>query len=109
MESGEARGNALYEVATGKTRALSNDVNTAAMGWLPGYRRVAYFNTRGTLFVQDIETLQRREIKVELPYAPDQSRSIAISPDGRTLYYGAYQVGANVWMVKQPPAESKKR
>jgi serine/threonine-protein kinase len=108
MASGESRGNALYEVATGKTRQLSNDVNTAAMAWLPGYQRVMYFNTRGTLFVQDIESLQRREIKASLPYPPDQSRSIAISPDGRTLYYGAYQVGANVWMVKQSPAESKK-
>jgi len=109
MPSGESRGNALYEVATGKIRQLSNDVNTGAMGWLPGYRQVVYFNTRGTLFVQDIESLQRREITASLPYPPDQSRSIAISPDGRTLYYGAYQVGANVWMVRRLPAESKPR
>ena len=29
-------------------------------------------------------------------------RSLAAAPDGRTLYYGAQQVEANIWKVEQP-------
>jgi hypothetical protein len=52
--------------------------------------------------MQDITTLARREITGTLPYPPDASAAIVASPDGRTLYYGARQQEANVWMVRRP-------
>jgi hypothetical protein len=56
------------------------------------------------LVSQDIETLERREIAVLLPQPPDLWGSIAGSPDGRTLYYGAQQIEANIWLVRQATA-----
>ena len=41
-----------------------------------------------------------------LPYPPDILGSIAASPDGRTLYYGAQQSQANIWLVKRPATET---
>jgi Tol biopolymer transport system component len=40
----------------------------------------------------------------ELPHPPNQHHSIVAAPDGRTLYCGARQVEANIWMVKRPPS-----
>ena len=54
--------------------------------------------------MQDVETLDRRAIAGTPPYPPDLLTSIAASPDGRTLYYGARQIEANIWMVKRPSA-----
>jgi hypothetical protein len=54
--------------------------------------------------MQDITTLARRDITGTLPYPPDVSASIVASPDGRTLYYGALQEEANIWMVKRAAA-----
>ena len=53
---------------------------------------------------QDVTTLARRRIAVALPYPPDYFGSIAASPDGRTLYYGARQAEANIWLVKRAGA-----
>jgi hypothetical protein len=38
---------------------------------------------------------------VKLPHPPDELGSITVSPDGRTLYYGARQIEANIWLVKR--------
>jgi len=61
---------------------------------MPGYTRVVYFTTGGKLMIQYIGSLKRHEIAVKLPFPPDGERSIAASPDGRTLNYGARQVEA---------------
>lgn len=53
--------------------------------------------------MQDITTLKRQDVLKSLPYAPDLLRSLAGAPDGRTLYYGAQQVEANIWMVRRAP------
>ena len=50
----------------------------------------------------DIESLQRREVAVSLPHPPDYLGTIVAAPDGRTLYYGAREVQANIWLVKRP-------
>jgi serine/threonine-protein kinase len=99
--AGEAAGFGVYEVAAGRARQLNRDSRSFDVAWLPGSRRVVYFTNRGTLVVQDVESLERRELMTTLPYPPDLLASIAISPDGRTLYYGARQVEANIWLVKR--------
>jgi Tol biopolymer transport system component len=99
--SGETRGHAVLEFATGQVHLLNEDSHGKDLAWLPGSRRVVYFTDRGTLVLQDIGSLERREIPVALPYPPDQLGNIAVSSDGRTLYYGAQQVEANIWLVKR--------
>ena len=104
LPSGSPRGNAVYDLAARTVRQLSDDAGGWEMAWMPGGTRVVYFTARGTLVIQDIDTLQRREIAVSLPLPADDDRSITASPDGRTLYYGAQQVEANIWKVERPKA-----
>jgi hypothetical protein len=54
---------------------------------------------------QDVVSLKRHAIDVKLPFPADGYRSIAVSPDGRTIYYGAQQIEANIWKVEQPKAK----
>jgi hypothetical protein len=54
--------------------------------------------------MQNITSLERREIAVTLPLPPDDLWSIVASPDGRTLYYGAHQMEANIWKVERSKA-----
>ena len=99
--AGGRRGHALFEVETRRIRRLNDDSDGSELAWLPGYRNVVYFGARGTLVMQNIESLERREITGTLPYPPDPFRGIVAAPDGRTLYYGAQQVEANIWLVKR--------
>jgi eukaryotic-like serine/threonine-protein kinase len=99
--SGATRGNAIYELATGQARTLSDDGIGDLIAWLPGFQRLVYFTRSGALVVQDIESLDRRVLSTALPYAPDQQGNIVAAPDGRTLYYGARQVESNIWMVRR--------
>ena len=102
--AGEANGFGVYEASTGRARRLNNDSRGFDVAWLPGSRQVVYFTDRGALVMQDVESLERRAITGSLPYRPDLLASLAISPDGKTLYYGARQVEANIWIVKRPTA-----
>uniref|UniRef100_UPI00286E2CF3 protein kinase domain-containing protein n=1 Tax=Gemmatimonas sp. TaxID=1962908 RepID=UPI00286E2CF3 len=105
--AGNYKGNAVFDVATGTTRVLSDDADGPEMAFLPGSRSVVYFTQAGRLVMQDIETLRRRVILDSLPYPADVMRSIVAAPDGRALYYGAYQTEANIWVVRRSGAERK--
>jgi len=105
--TGEPRGFALYDVATKRIRQLNLDSHGPHLAWLPGDRQVVYFTDRGKLVMQDIESLQRREVAVSLPHPPDYLGTIAAAPDGRTLYYGAREVQANIWLVKRPDPDAR--
>jgi serine/threonine protein kinase/Tol biopolymer transport system component len=99
--AGEAEGQGIYDVAAGRARRLNRDSRSYDMAWLPGYRRVAYFTNRGVLVIQDILSLERHDATGKLPYPPDLLGSLVAAPDGRTLYYGARQLEANIWLVKR--------
>jgi Tol biopolymer transport system component len=101
-EGGTASGNALYDVAAGTYRQLSEDAAGPEFAWMPDNQRVLYWTAAGKLVIQDITTLKRHEIDVRLPFPPDVQHALTSSPDGRTLYYGAQQVEANIWKVEQP-------
>jgi hypothetical protein len=73
----------------------------ADVAWMPDNRRVAYFTNRGALVIQDIVSRERHQIAARLPNPPDLLGSIAASPDGRTLYYGATQSQANIWLLRR--------
>lgn len=57
--------------------------------------------------MQDLMTLERREIAGRLPYPPDQLAGIVASPDGETRYYGAQQSEANIWLVRRVSPSAK--
>ena len=101
--AGEPIGFGLHDLAAGTTRLLNTDSRTFDLAWLPG-NRVAYFTSKGGLVMQDVVTLQRQVITGSLPYPPDILGSIVASPDGKTLYYGARQIEANIWLVKRASA-----
>jgi Tol biopolymer transport system component len=100
-QGGEPKGHGLFEVATGRLLRLNEDSRGYDLAWLPGYRHVVYFTNQGTLVMQDIESLERKTVSAALPYPPDLLAAIVAAPDGRTLYYGAQQVEANIWLVKR--------
>ena len=104
MPSGQPHGDALYDVAAGTVRQLSDDAASVDMAWMPDHTRVIYFTTSGKLVIQNIASLARHEIAVTLPLPPDDVWSITASPDGRTLYYGAQQAEANIWKVERRKA-----
>jgi serine/threonine protein kinase/Tol biopolymer transport system component len=105
--SGGGKGNLLYDVAAGTIRRLSDDADGNELAWMPGSTRVVYWTAGDKLMIQDVASLKRHPIDVKLPFPPDGYRSIAASPDGRTLYYGAQQQEANIWKVEQPKALKK--
>ena len=43
-----------------------------------------------------------------VPLPPDDVWSIAAAPDGRTLYYGAQQLEANIWRVERASPRIRK-
>ena len=105
--AGEPIGFGMHDLGSGTTRLLNTDSRTFDLAWLPG-GKVAYFTSKGGLVMQDVVSLQRREITGSLPYPPDILGSIVASPDGKTLYYGARQIEANIWLVKRShPTERK--
>jgi Tol biopolymer transport system component len=101
-DAGTTKGNALYDVASGTYRQLSDDAAGQEFAWMPGGQRVLYWTKAGKLVIQDITTLKRHDVDVRLPFPPDVQFALTASPDGRTLYYGAQQVEANIWKVEQP-------
>jgi Tol biopolymer transport system component len=107
LASGEPRGNALYDIALGTVRQLSDDAVSGDIAWMPD-GRVIYFAKSGKLVIQNLVTLARHDIPVTLPLPPDDVWSIAAAPDGRTLYYGAQLMEANIWKVERVSPPTKK-
>ena len=107
--SGGYAGNALYDVASGAVKKLSDDGVGEQVAWMPDHARVIYFTATGKLMIQDLATLERRELDVKLPLPPDADFNVFASPDGRTIYYGAQQTEANIWKVEVQNADYLRR
>ncbi len=103
---GSYHGHFVADPTTLRPRVLNTDSGGEFMTWLPDDQHVVYFMKDKSLVVQDINTLARRTITGKLPYPPEFSQEIVASPDGRTLYYGAEQAQANIWMVRRAGAKS---
>ena len=109
LPSGGMGGHALYDVVAGTVRQLTADAGGQGIAWMPGATRVVYFTSSGALMIQDVASPKAwREVLAKLPFPSDELHSIATSPDGRTIYYGAAQVEANIWKVEQPKAARQK-
>ena len=71
------------------------------MEWLADSRRIVYFAKDGSeLVVLDTVTRSRTAVPVRLPW-PVGEETIAISPDNRTIYYGAMRSESDIWIVER--------
>ena len=99
-ESGRPAGIAVYELGTKTARMISTDEAFAAK-WMSDSRRVVYFTKNGrSLVVLDTGGGKRSEIDVRLP-GPSANETFTISPDSRTIYYGAVRAEADIWIVER--------
>ena len=97
----EVSGFGVIDAATLKARQLNADSRSRDLAWLPDERHVLYFTKQGPLVMQDVVTLERRPVGGAFEYPPAPLNGIIASPDGHTLYYGARQIEANIWMVRR--------
>jgi len=63
--------------------------------WLPDSRRFV-FSHEGKAFILDIETRKVREM---YSHQPEEVRSIAVSHDGRLLYYTLVSSESDIWLL----------
>jgi Tol biopolymer transport system component len=99
-DSGRTSGVAMYDLRAHTTTMISAD-ETIAAKWLSDSRRVVYFTKNGReLVVVDAVTLKRTVVDVRLP-DPSANEMFAISPDDRTIYYGAARSEADVWIMER--------
>jgi hypothetical protein len=98
--SGRTSGVAVYDLRAHTTTMISAD-ETIAAKWLSDSRRVVYFTKNGReLVVVDTVTLKRMVVDVRLP-DPSANEMFAISPDDRTIYYGAARSEADIWIMER--------
>jgi Tol biopolymer transport system component len=96
--SAAAIGVGVFDVSERKVIKLSDDAGQWTAPFLPDSKRVMYLTTRDELVVIDIATRRRRVIPVAFGSSVS-SEAFAISPDGKSLYFGASRTEANVWKV----------
>ena len=98
--SGRPAGVGTYDLAA-KTATIVSDDETYAAKWLSDNRRLVYFTRNGReLVVLDTVSRKRSIVDVRLP-GPSTSDMFAISPDNRTIYYGAVRAQADIWIVER--------
>lgn len=68
--------------------------------WLPDSRRILFVNDRGELVIVDADTKRRRVVAIEWPFHI-ADESLAVAPDGRTIYIGGRSVESDIWMVER--------
>jgi eukaryotic-like serine/threonine-protein kinase len=100
-ESGRSSGIGAYDLAAQITTTLSTD-EAFAVKWLADSRRLMYFTKSGSeLVVLDSVTRQRTVVDVRLPGPATPNEMFAISPDNRTIYYGAVRAEADIWIAER--------
>jgi Tol biopolymer transport system component len=99
-DSGASVGVGVYDFAAGKAIKLTDDGDQFSVPFLPDSKRLIFISPRNELVVVDIATGRRRVIPVSFGVGTTvNTESIAVAPDGKTIYYGAQRVEANVWKV----------
>ena len=99
-ESGRPRGVGVYDLRSHTLTKLSSDETYGAL-WLADSRRVVYLTQRpAQLVVLDTVTRTRAVVDVRLPGTAQQD-VFTISPDNRTVYYGAVRAESDIWIVER--------
>ncbi len=98
--SGRPAGVGIYDFGTSTATMLSSD-QAFHVKWLADSRRLVYFAKNGSeLVVLDMATRARTVVPVRLPW-PASEEAFAISPDNRTIYYGAMRSESDIWIVER--------
>jgi Tol biopolymer transport system component len=101
VEGGRNAGVGIYDFATERATELSADEAYAAK-WLSDSRRIVYFGAAGReLVVFDTVARRRTVVDVRLPTRAAINEMFAISPDDRTIYYGAARAEADIWIIER--------
>ena len=96
--SGRPAGAGVYDLSKKTATILSTD-ETYGVVWLADGRHIAYL-TRDKLVAVDTLTRKRTVVDVRLPGLSIDD-VFAISPDARTIYYGAVRAEADIWIVER--------
>jgi Tol biopolymer transport system component len=100
-DSGRPSGIATYDFAAQTTTEYNTD-EAYSVKWFADSRRIVYFGKNGTeLVVVDTATRKRTVVDVRLPAPAVINELFAISPDNRTIYYGAARAEADIWIVER--------
>ena len=78
---------------------MSSD-QTNWVRWLPDSRRVLYITLTGDLVVVDTASGTRTVVAAKLPVSASDF-SFALTPDGRTLFYGAGHAESDIWIAEK--------
>jgi Tol biopolymer transport system component/tRNA A-37 threonylcarbamoyl transferase component Bud32 len=91
-----------YNVVTGASAVVSHDrlPTPSDVEWLPDSRRILFVNDRGELVIVDADTKRRKVLSIEWPFHI-ADESVAVAPDGRTIYVGGRKVESDIWMVER--------
>lgn len=91
-----------YDVNTGTTTTVSHDrsATPSDVQWLLDSRRILFVDDNGELVIVDADTKRRRVLPTRWPFQI-ADESVALAPDGRTVYVGARKVESDVWMVER--------
>jgi Tol biopolymer transport system component/predicted Ser/Thr protein kinase len=93
FEGPNGSGLGYYSFETGRYEKLS-DIN-ALPAWLPDSRRLVFAH-EGKAYIADTSTKKVREL---LARPPEQIRSVAVSRDGRLLYYTLLSSESDIWLL----------
>jgi Tol biopolymer transport system component len=88
----------VYDIAEKRLRRIDTRVGWS-LKWLADSRRFIAAKPNGGLVLIDADTGQWRDVTVRGPFS--SIASVAISPDGRTLFVGGSQDEADIWMVER--------
>ena len=97
-----AVGIAWYDVNTDTSTVVSHDrlPTPSDVHWLPDSRRILFVNDKGELVIVDADTKRRQVLSARWPFQIGDG-SVAVAPDGRTVYIGARKVESDIWMVER--------
>ena len=93
-----AIGVGVYDVNARREIKLSDDRGIWSAPFLPDSKRLIYVTAGDELVVVDIATRQRRVIPIAFG-GNVATESVAVAPDGKTVFFGVSRVEANVWKV----------
>jgi hypothetical protein len=98
-----AIGVAWYDIGADRSVIISYDrlPTPTDVNWLPDSRRMIFVTAGGELVVIDADTKRRDVLETSSWPFHIADQSLAVAPDGRTLYVGARRVESDIWMAER--------
>ena len=70
------------------------------VNWLPDSRRLLIGTTSGRLVIADTRTGQHKELPLPAGFRL-ATESVALSRDGKKIFFGAMRTESDIWMVER--------